>query len=82
MIDRPFFGHKSPVARARELFKPSTDSASLLVDIEKKRFFVFGGGFPEVTSQWVHVLEILVTFGRPWAPTHQPILLAQSFVEN
>ena len=32
------FGHKSPVARARELFKPSTDSASLLVDIEKKFF--------------------------------------------
>jgi len=35
-----FFGHKSPAARARELFKPSTDSASFLVDIEKK-FFLF-----------------------------------------
>jgi len=58
------------------------DSASLLVDIEKKTFFIFGGGFLEVTSQWGHVLEILITFGRPWAPTHWPILLAQSFVEN
>jgi len=37
-IGTPFFGHKSPAARARELFKPSTDSASLLVDIEKKVF--------------------------------------------
>jgi len=32
-------------------FKPFTDSASLLVYIEKKTFFVFGGGFLEVTSQ-------------------------------
>jgi len=49
-IGRPFFGHKSPAARARELFTPPMDSASLLVDI-KKTFFVFGGGFLEVTSQ-------------------------------
>jgi len=37
-IGTPFFGHKSPAARARKLFKPSTDSASLLVDIGKKVF--------------------------------------------
>jgi len=43
-IGRPFFGQKLPSARARELFKPSTDSASLLVEI-KKRFFVFGLAF-------------------------------------
>jgi len=40
-IGQPFFGHKSPAARARQLFKPSTDSASLLVDIEKKNVFGF-----------------------------------------
>ena len=50
-IGRPFLGHKLPAARARELFKPFMDSVSLLVDIEKKKFFVFGGGFLEVTSQ-------------------------------
>ena len=33
-----FFGHKSPAARVRELFKPSADSASLLVKIEKNNF--------------------------------------------
>jgi len=44
-IGRPFFGHKSPAAKARELFKPSTDSASLLVDIEKKRFSFSVGVF-------------------------------------
>jgi len=50
-IGRPFLGHKLPAARARELFKPFMDSVSLRVDIEKKKFFVFGGGFLEVTSQ-------------------------------
>jgi len=32
---RYFFGYNSPAARARELFKPSTDSGSLLVSTEK-----------------------------------------------
>jgi len=40
-IGAPFFGHKLPAARARELFKPSTDSASLGVKI-KKKIFRFG----------------------------------------
>ena len=44
-IGRPFFGHKSPAARARELFKPFADSASLLVDIEKKSFSFSVGVF-------------------------------------
>ena len=49
-IGAPFFGHKSLAARARELFKPSTDSESLLVDIEKK-IFVLGLRFFGGTSQ-------------------------------
>jgi len=43
-IGRPFFGQKSPAARAGELFKPFTDSASLLVE-SKKMYFVFGLAF-------------------------------------
>jgi len=50
-IGRPFFGHKSPATRTRELFKPSADSASLLFDIEKKCSSFSVGGFVEVTSQ-------------------------------
>ena len=69
MIGRPFFSHKSPAARASELFKPSVDSASLLVDIKKKKFFVFGGGFLEVTSQWGHVLEFWPPLAGP-GPQH------------
>jgi len=45
-----FFGHE--LLAARELFKPSMDSASLLVEIEKKNFsfLVWGslGGPPQV----------------------------------
>jgi len=33
---RHFFGHNSPAAAAREVFKPSTDSASLVVPSQKK----------------------------------------------
>jgi len=80
---RTLQSYNSPGDWARELSKPSTDSASLVVKIEKKkRFSISVGGFLEVTSQRRDVLEILATFGRPWAPTHWPILLAQSFVEN
>jgi len=67
---------------ARELSKPSTDWASLVVKIETKSFSFSVGGFLEVMSQRGHVLEILATFAQPWAPTHWPTFLAQSFVEN
>jgi len=79
---RALQSYNSPGDWASTLSKPSTRSASLVGQIEKKTFFVFGGGFLEVTSQRRHVLEILATFGRPWAPTHWPTLLAQSCVEN
>jgi len=41
---RALQSYNSPGDWARELFKPSTDSANLVVEIEKK-FFVFGLGF-------------------------------------
>jgi len=63
-----FFGHNSPAAR--ELFKPSTDSASLLVKMEEKRFLflvgVYWGDPPQVEVFW-----------KLWLPLHslgpQPI---------
>jgi len=48
---RAFFGRNWPGDWARELFKPFTDSASLLVEIEKKRFLFRVWGFLEGTSQ-------------------------------
>jgi len=42
-ICRYSFGHNSPAAAAREVFKPSTDSASLLAPSQQK-FFCFGFG--------------------------------------
>ena len=42
-IGRYSFGHNSPAAAAGEVFKPSTDSASLLVPSQKKfQFWVWG----------------------------------------
>jgi len=35
---KAFQRYNSPADRARELFKPSTDSAGLLVEIERFRF--------------------------------------------
>jgi len=64
-IGRPFFGHKSPAARARELFKPSTDSASLLVDIEKKSFTFSVGIF----WRWCHNEGM---FWKFWSPLADP----------
>jgi len=46
-----FFGHNSPAAAARKVFKPSTNSASLVVP-SQKNFSVLGLGFSwgDVTS--------------------------------
>jgi len=38
------FGYNSPAAIAGELFKPSTDAASLLGSIKQKNFYL-GKGF-------------------------------------
>jgi len=47
-----FFGYNSPAAAAREVFKPSTDSASLVVPSQKNifQFWVLGslGGSSQV----------------------------------
>ena len=40
------FGHNSPAAAAREVYKPSTYSACLLVPTEKKKNFCCSGDIP------------------------------------
>jgi len=69
VIGRPFFGHKSPAARAREQFKPSMDSANLLVDIEKNVFrFRWGFSGGDVTMR-----ACFGNFGHLWpALGHNP----------
>jgi len=76
VIGSQFFGHKLPAARARELFKPSTDSASLLVKIEKNNsLFGFGGRFSggDVTKK-----TYFGNFGHLW-PVLGPNALTHSF---
>jgi len=59
------FGHNSPAAAAREVFKPSTDSARLLVPIQKLFSFGFGvllgGG-----HKWGCFSVFMAYFTRSW----------------
>jgi len=52
------FSHNFPTDRARELFKPSTDSANLLVHFEKKTFSFWVWGSLWGTSQVGVVLHL------------------------
>ena len=84
-IGSPFFGNKSPAARTRDLFKPSTDSTILLLDIltSKKNVFRFWFGvYWGERHKWECFCIFLATLTWPWAPTHWPILLAQVFSET
>ena len=54
---RDVSGHSSPAAIARELFKPSTDAASLLVSIKKNFWFGFG-----VLLGWLHKAGVFLNF--------------------
>ena len=71
------------LARGLYVWHPcSTDSASLLVDIEKKIFLFLVWRLLGVTSEVGVFLHFLATFTWPWVPTHWPILLAQAFCGN
>jgi len=63
--------YNSPAARARELFKPSTDLACLLVEIEKK--FFQSGDTCGRRHKWGCFCVYLVTFTQPWAPIRWPM---------
>ena len=63
LVKNFFFGQKLPATRARELFKPSTDSASLLVEIENN---VFRFGF---FWRWRHNEGMFSNF---WPPLPSP----------
>jgi len=71
--------YSSPPDWTRELFKPSSDSAGLLLEIEKNGFcFRFGVRWGDC-CKW----DIFAFF---WPPLHgagpQPIVLAQDFFGN
>jgi len=75
------FGYNSPPAAAREVFKPSTDSASLVVPSQKKfQFWVWGslGG----SHKWGCFRFFMAYFTRPWTPIEWAHVLAQIFLWN
>ena len=82
LIGSRFFGYNSPAAAAREVFKPSTDSASLVVPGQKK-FFSFGLGVVlGVRHKWGcfafswHFLTV------PGRPSNGPTLWIKYFYET
>jgi len=75
---RALRSYNSPGVWARELFKPSTDSASPVVEIEKKFSFSVGIFWAERHKGGV----FLATFTWPWVPTHWAIIMAQDLFGN
>jgi len=69
-----YFIHKSPVNRAREVFKPSTDSGSPLVSIY--------WGFLLVTPQWVHVFPFWRQLSGPVRQANEPFFWFKIFLET
>jgi len=87
--------HASPADWARELFKPSTDSASLQLHI-KKMFSFWVWGFLGVTSQWGHVFAFWVSLPglgakpflgssffetRLWSASSEPLIDLLAYLE-
>ena len=79
--DQHFLDYKSPATVARELFKPSTDSASFLLSI-KKHYLIWVWDFLLVTSQRSHVFEVMTDFTWPWAPIQWANFFVQTFFRN
>jgi len=57
--------HKSPAARAIEVFKPPTDSARLLVSTEKKFFSFWFGVLLGGRHKWECFCVFMAYFTRP-----------------
>jgi len=80
-LARGFFGYNSPAAIARELFKPSTDAASILGSI-KKKFFDLGEGFAwDRLAKWGR-FRFFDQFDGPWTPIQWAKILAETFCGN
>jgi len=72
--------HNLPTDRAGELFKPSTDLASLLVYISKK--FRLGLKFLWLTSQWVMVLPFWPSSPGPGRQPNKTFFGSSFFLET
>jgi len=66
------FGHNSPAAAAREVFKPSTDSESLFVPTQKNFFSGLGTPLGDVTS-WGVLAFLWPTWPGPRRQSNEPI---------
>jgi len=78
---RHSFGHNSPAAAAREVFKPSTDSASLVVPSQKNFSFGFGFLCGDATSGGV-LAFLWPTLPGSGRQSNGPTFCLQTFIET
>jgi len=71
--------HNSPANSTRELFKSSTDSASLLVSI-KKNYFIWVRGSFGVPSQSGGIFEFLTNLTGPGRQSNEPFFWKQVII--
>jgi len=76
------FGYNSPAAIARDVFKSSTDSASLVVPSPKKIFSFGFGVLLRRRHKWGCFRIFMAYFARPWTPIEWAHVLAQIFLWN
>jgi len=79
--DIHIFGYNSPADIARELFKLSTDEASLLGTI-KKNVLIWVRGSPGRSSQSGCVFGFLTNIDWPWTPIPWAKILTQTYFGN
>ena len=82
LIGSSLFCYNSPAAAAREVFKPSPDSASLVVSSQKKKFQFWVRGSLGGSSQVGVFCVFMAYFDRPWTPIEWAHIFDQIFLWN
>jgi len=78
---RHSFGHNAPAAAAGEVFKPSTDSAGLVVPSQKKFFSVLGLGF-SWGDKWGVLAFLWPNLPGPGRPSNGPTFWPKYVLET
>jgi len=82
LIGSSLFCYNSPAAAPREVFKPSPDSASLVVSSQKKNFQFWVRGSLGWSSQVGVFCVFMAYFDWPWTPIEWAHIFDQTFLWN
>ena len=82
LIGSSLFCYNSLAAAAREVFKPSPDSASLVVSSQKKKFSFGLGVLLGGLHKWGCFRVFMAYFDRPWTPIEWAHIFDRIFLWN